>query len=544
MDTDTVADPTTPKPPDPITKVVEVVEVVDVVGLSDAELEERICVLAGRLAVAEAEFLRLLVTLDERGLWGNLGMRSAAHWLSWRLGMGLTAAREKVRVAHALRRLPGIAAAFGSASLSYCKVRALTRVATPATEAELLELALGATGAQLERIVRAWRRVLLEESSATATVTRSLRRRDLPDGSVVFTVQVPPDDAAVIDAAVAAAGVLVRDADGAPIETPEETRLAGELTEATPRDRADADAFVLLAESFCATGAVGRRGDGLEVVLYADLASLRPPATDDATGTAARTDVGAEAEVQPEQEADAEAATSAEPGSAPPPPRPPGIVGSRGQPLLRDTALRRMCESAIRLLVLDPEGRPLDVGRAMRHATRKQRAALRVRDQGACRFPGCTQTHRLIPHHVHWWSLGGGTDLDNLVLVCPSHHRALHEVGYGIRALGDGVFAFSTPAGDPVTPVGEPLPAPPQWTFGDDDTHDTDDTDDRPRRRPWVTPPLPAWGGQPMDLGHLIDGMVANTVNATGRLLPTVALTEIPAILRQATGWPLGSEAA
>ena len=117
-----------------------------VVPLSDEDLEARLCVLAGSLAVAEAEFLHLLVDLDDRGLWGNLGMRSAAHWLSWRLGMGLTAAREKVRVAHALRQLPGIAAAFGSALLTYCKVRALVRVATPATEAELLELALGATG--------------------------------------------------------------------------------------------------------------------------------------------------------------------------------------------------------------------------------------------------------------------------------------------------------------------------------------------------------------------------------------------------------------
>lgn len=174
-------------------------------ALSDDDLEARLCALAGSLAVAEAEFLHVLVDLDDRGLWGNLGMRSAAHWLSWRLGMGLTAAREKVRVAHALRQLPVIAAAFGSASLTYCKVRALVRVATPATEAELLDLALGASGAQLERIVRAWRRVLLEESSASATVTRSLRRRDLPDGSVVFTLHVPPEDAAVIDATGTAA---------------------------------------------------------------------------------------------------------------------------------------------------------------------------------------------------------------------------------------------------------------------------------------------------------------------------------------------------
>jgi hypothetical protein len=99
--------------------------------LSDGELEERLCVLAGTLAATESEFLLLVAELDHRGLWGRPGLRSAAHWLSWRLGMSLGAARERVRVGHALRQLPAIATAFGDGQLSYCKVRALTRVATP-----------------------------------------------------------------------------------------------------------------------------------------------------------------------------------------------------------------------------------------------------------------------------------------------------------------------------------------------------------------------------------------------------------------------------
>ena len=112
--------------------------------------EERLCALAGTLAATEAEFLLLVAELDDRGLWGRPGLRSAAHWLSWRLGMRLGAARERVRVGHALRQLPAIATAFGDGQLSYCKVRALTRVATPTTESELLEIGLGTTGAQCE----------------------------------------------------------------------------------------------------------------------------------------------------------------------------------------------------------------------------------------------------------------------------------------------------------------------------------------------------------------------------------------------------------
>ena len=199
------------------------VAAVAVASLSDEQLDDRLCLLAGRLAVTEAEFLRLLVELDQRGLWAHLGLRSAAHWLSWRLGMGLGAAREKVRVAHALEQLPAIAAAFSEATLSYSKVRALSRVATPVNESELLELAHGATGAQLERIARAWRRVLVEEDSASATLRRSWRRRVMDDGSVVFTLHVPADDAAVVDAAVTAARLEVLDAAGKAIESPEET---------------------------------------------------------------------------------------------------------------------------------------------------------------------------------------------------------------------------------------------------------------------------------------------------------------------------------
>ena len=88
-------------------------------GLSDAELEQQQCTWAGRLAAATAEFLRLLAEFDAREAWGGPGVRSCAHWLSWRCGMGLQAARDHVRVARRLRPLPVTAAAFAEGRLSY-----------------------------------------------------------------------------------------------------------------------------------------------------------------------------------------------------------------------------------------------------------------------------------------------------------------------------------------------------------------------------------------------------------------------------------------
>ena len=93
-----------------------------------------------------------------RGGW-NSGFHSCAHWLSWRVGLDLGAARERVRVARAIGTLPRLSEAFARGELSYAKVRALTRVATPDCETALLEFASAATAAQTERFCRAWRRV-------------------------------------------------------------------------------------------------------------------------------------------------------------------------------------------------------------------------------------------------------------------------------------------------------------------------------------------------------------------------------------------------
>lgn len=453
--------------------------------LADDDLEKRLTALAGHVAATQASFLAHVLEMDARGLWGRYGMRSAAQWLSWRLGMGLGAAREHVRVGYALLDLPAVAAAFAEGQLSYCKVRALTRVATAVNEAALLEVALGCTGAQLERTVRAYRAVLEAESSASATLRRGLRRRVHDDGSVTFALRVAPDEAPVLDKALDMALRVVLDDDGHPVEAPEETRLAAELTDESPIVRARADAFLLLAESFVAAGPVGERGDNLEVLVHADLDDLRGSRTGDL--------------------------------------RPARTRSAGGQPLLPQTALRRLCETSVRFMAHAPDGRPVDLGRTVRDATPRQRRVLHERDKH-CRFPGCTQRHRLVPHHVQWWSRDGLTDLDNLVLLCPAHHRAVHEVGYQVSAHGAGRFSFATPDGRHLDATGR-IADPPS---GDPVLADI--------RAPQL--PLPTWGGERLDLRLLVDTTVANTLITAGHPLADTPLDQMPRLLREATGWP------
>ncbi|MGZ6968860.1 MAG: DUF222 domain-containing protein, partial [Acidimicrobiia bacterium] len=113
----------------------------DVAGHPMEWLEAEICTLAGHIAAATCRFLLLIGEFDDRGGWRTWECLSAAHWLSWKCGMSTRTAREHVRVAHALQELPVMTEAFAAGQLSYSKVRAMTRVATPKTERDLVEVA-------------------------------------------------------------------------------------------------------------------------------------------------------------------------------------------------------------------------------------------------------------------------------------------------------------------------------------------------------------------------------------------------------------------
>src|SRR5437667_4845450 len=142
-----------------------------------AELErlgDEIAELSAHLDAATARLLDLIREFDARAGWNN-GFRSCAAWLSWRVGLDPGAARERVRVARALGTLPRLARALAHGELSYAKVRALTRVATPDTEERLLAVGRAGTADHVERIVRGWRRVD-RNAEARETALRHSRR--------------------------------------------------------------------------------------------------------------------------------------------------------------------------------------------------------------------------------------------------------------------------------------------------------------------------------------------------------------------------------
>jgi hypothetical protein len=106
-----------------------------------ARLGEEITHLCACIHAATYRLLVLIREFDENTYWGLPGMCSCAHWLNMQCGIGMNAAREKVRVAHALKELPGISEAFRKGELSYSKVRAMTRVANEHNENYLLMIA-------------------------------------------------------------------------------------------------------------------------------------------------------------------------------------------------------------------------------------------------------------------------------------------------------------------------------------------------------------------------------------------------------------------
>src|SRR5690349_15386727 len=232
-------------------------------------VEAQICELAGHLAAATCRFLVLLADFDARRGWE---MGSCAQWLSWKCQMSSGTAREHVRVARALRDLPVIRARFAAGRLSYAKVRALTRIATPATEAGLAGLAGPMTANQLERFARAHRQVT-KADDADARVRRRLAWRFEEDGSLSGTFRLPPLQGAVLLKAVrAACSDLAGDPRG---DVSAETPAAAETPPATSasavRTSSDlADGLVAVAESFLAGKVAGAEdAEMYQVVVHA-----------------------------------------------------------------------------------------------------------------------------------------------------------------------------------------------------------------------------------------------------------------------------------
>jgi len=371
------------------------------------ELEEEIVILAAHIHAAEHRFLVLVADFDRRRGWELGGHRTCAHWLAFRTGIDLGAARQRVRAARALADLPETSAAMSRGELSFSAVRALTRVATPENEADLLDLARGCTAAQLERIVRGFRLGSRQDEAEREKARHESREFSVfPDEEGMYVVRgrlTPEIGALVMRAVEAASNALFRER--GPAGTPENGS-------AEPSERASAqrraDAIGLVAERAMAAGfsdsLSGTRAERYQVVLHVDSDTLS------ADG--------------------------------------PGLGRSEledGTRVSAETSRRLSCDASVVPIGHSADGSVLDVGRKTRTIPPALRRALEARDRG-CRFPGCGLRFT-DAHHVKHWADGGETKLDNLVLLCSHHHRLVHEEGWKIEWWGAGRPAFVDPRG-------------------------------------------------------------------------------------------------
>jgi hypothetical protein len=355
------------------------------------QLDEAIVSLAARINASTYELLVLIREFDERAGWLKWGLESCSQWLHWRCDLSRCAAREKVRVAHGLKDLPAISIAFSDGRLSYSKVRALTRVATPANEDALLAFALSTTAARVEERCHQMRNTFpgAVEAANQVHARREVRVfRNASTGVVSLSVELPMEEGELLCQA------LDKAVEGAGEKGPE--------FEAESWGAQQADGLVAMAKSYLGggdgVGAAGAAGtaDAYQVVVHVD-------------GTA--------------------------------------LQGEEGRSDLPAESVRRLsCDGSIVPMVDGANGEPLGVGRKQRTVPAAMKRALWARDRG-CSFPGCSHKRYVDAHHIRHWADGGETSMENTMLLCSAHHRLVHEGGYEIRKDTSGGWYFRRPDG-------------------------------------------------------------------------------------------------
>jgi hypothetical protein len=324
----------------------------DFSAVSTPDLVAEITTLAGHLNAANARFLALVAELDRRRGWAEWGVKSCAHWLNWKCGIDLGAARERVRVARALEKLPQIAGAMTQGRVSYAKVRAMSRVADESNEAYLPSIALCGTACHVEEVARSYRRAL----DAAELTREAIQQRDQSlwyhteaDGPMVVRARLPAEVGALFVRALEAA------ADSLPI--PENVSAETSSDDLHRSRKRRVEALATMAESVLATGPRDLSGgDRQQIVVHVDAETFRHHC-------AGRCEL------------------------------------EHGPSIAADSARRLACDSSVVRIVENERGEPLNVGRKTRTIPPAIRRALKSRDNG-CRFPGCSFKRYVDGHHV------------------------------------------------------------------------------------------------------------------------------------------------
>ena len=357
------------------------------------ELDQAIVNLSARINAETYELLVLIRQFDERTGWLKWGLANCAEWLHYRCDLSMNTAREKVRVAHALKMLPNIAVAFASGRLSYSKVRAMTRVAGSHNESELLSFALSTTTARVEERCRELKCGTVDSLDAAqrAFANRSLRvTRNAERGTMTMTVELPMETGELVEKALDKA----RDDSMARVEFIDESWSARQ-----------ADALVSISSSYLSgnAGQTRNTSDDYLVTIHVDQSAL---------------------------------------------------ANGDGRSSLPIESVKRLCCDGHAVVIGEDEnGEPLNIGRKTRSVPTAIKRALLARDK-SCAFPGCHHRRFVDAHHIQHWSAGGETSLDNLMLLCSQHHKLVHEGGFTIERDYQNRWFFKRPDGRAVPACG------------------------------------------------------------------------------------------
>ena len=417
-------------------------------AVSTEELEIQITRLAADMNAATYRQLMMIAEFDRRRGWGDDGVRSCAHWLNWRIGISLGAAREKLRVAHGLAKLPKTCEAFASGKLSYSKARAITRVGNIHNEECLLSYARYGTASQLDKTVNLYRRQfdsagqpmvdyhkadLASDPDVDTSQMSDGERFDIENqgamhnddyrqltsfwdehGCLVIRARLTAEQGALVKKAIDAAVESVKAAEPSmdsvshalEAEIPELDTGRLDIRRQTCRG---ADALVLMAEALLRDTKVAcNTDDRYQVVVHVDSNVLSKQVFEKQDGS------------------------------------PDCFIDHQiGLPV--ETARRLSCSCKI-VTALTDKTEPLSIGRSSRAISTAIKRALSIRDK-FCVFPGCDCHQHLEAHHIVHWANGGTTDLDNLINVCHYHHKLLHEGQYSVERLADGQLLFRRPDG-------------------------------------------------------------------------------------------------
>lgn len=360
--------------------------------MNGVRLVEQVAELRGLANRLDAEFTRRVEIVHRRNDTAADGYLSTAAFLTHRLRMSRAEALQVVVTATQLPKLPGTEQAFAAGEISG-RHAAVIAVGAEQLGAEivaraepiLLDVARTTDPGRLRRVVAHLRYVVdpdgVDDDADAKHERRGLTVSPTLDGMVAVNGLLEPETGAALMAAVNS---------GPP-------PAAGDRRTAAQRR---ADRLGELLRLWAANEPSSAPGQSMQVTLTAGLDTLR-----------------------------------GERGAA------PGILDWFG-PLDRSTTQLLACDCQVTGIVTDADGSPLDVGWRHRTATATQRKALAIRDRH-CQAPGCDRPAQWCDsHHVVPWYHGGRTDLDNLVLLCRRHHRAVHRGVWRIEALGHGRFRF------------------------------------------------------------------------------------------------------